>query len=244
MKKGGFRDPIVAFAIVLALGIAFSLSPYADGPTGYFFNLPPQMPEIELQTSHTIQLLMTKSTIDCTVSIFQDADNVTLYTCGDVSSVGGAISCDANASGSSSSTPTTNLTCSASHAFGAFYLKNNGTNATLNATLLNLTMSGKPNFNLSLDNYIIDDVGTPGCAGASCNNCPAADTLGCFKDTDPGSATPSSVLECDNFVSGGAVCQCFSIHATGDAIHRMRAGENLQFVVLKSLITPASSPCP
>jgi len=241
MKRGGFRDPAVAFVITLVISIIAITVLSETGPTGM---LSIEQPDFELQTSHTLQLLMPKNSINCSARIFQDADNVTLYTCGDKPNVGGTITCDLNASGSSSTNPTNATTCSRQNAFGAFFLTNNGTNATLNATVLNITLSGSSNNQISLDNTLYSAVGSPGCAGASCNNCPAPDTLGCFKDVDPASPTPNSVLECDNFVSGGSVCQCFSIHVVEPALHRMRAGEDFQFAVLKTLGSPALNPCP
>lgn len=193
-----------------------------------------------------LMLLMPKDTINCTATVFQDFDSVTLYTCGDNASIGGSIECDSNGTASSATLPTNATTCDVNASnFGAFLLINNGSNATLNATLVNVTVGGVMDFNISIDNYIFDAVSTPGCNGTGCNNCPAADTPGCFKDIDNTSATPDSVLECDNFVAGGALCECFSIHISNpDTVHAMKNGKQIQFKVKKAVASPASDPCP
>ena len=114
----------------------------------------------------------------------------------------------------------------------------------MNATLVNLTINGINNSNIYLDNYIFDAVSAPGCNNTNCNNCPAADTDGCYKDLDTGSGTPDTVQECDSFTTGGTLCQCISIHITDPAaVHQLRQGKTLQFSIEKLIAEPAESPC-
>ncbi len=193
-----------------------------------------------------LDLVMSKDTINCNAGAFQDLDSVVFYTCGDKASVNGFIDCDNDGTASSSTLPTNATTCDVGAPnYGAFFLTNNGTvNATLNATLTNFTIGGVNATNASIDNYIFSAVSSPGCSGSSCNNCPAADTVGCFKDLDPSSSTPDSVQECDNFVANSSLCQCFSIHITDPSlVHFLRAGQQISFTVKKSLVEPAQSPC-
>jgi len=198
--------------------------------------------------SSTVDLLMPKNTINCEAEIYQDFDDVTFYTCGDTPSINGNIVCDAGApggNGSSSTNPTNASTCDLNQSNGAFYLINNGTNATLNAMVLNFTIGDMDFSNISLDNYIFDSITSPGCNGTSCNNCPGPDTMGCFKDIDNSTATPNNVTECDNFVTDGELCECFSIHIDNeDAVHKLKNAANISFVIKKTLETPASDPCP
>jgi hypothetical protein len=189
---------------------------------------------------------MPKSTMTCAVTLYPNYDSAVLYTCGDVPSEGGTIACDTNSSGNSSaSDPTNASTCDINAAnFGAFLLTNNGTDALLNATVLNITVNNITNYELVLDNYIFDAVSAPGCNGTLCNNCPAANTTGCYKDINATSSDPDSVIECDRFNSGGGLCECFSIHIDDDDImHQLRNAGYIEFVISKAVAEPVLSNC-
>jgi hypothetical protein len=192
-------------------------------------------------------LLMPKNKVNCEATVFQDNDSVVFYTCGDVASSGGMIECDVNGTNSSITYPTNATTCDiGAPNNGAFLLINNGTsNASLYATVINITIGNVTALNVTLDNYLFDAVSSPGCNGTSCNNCPAADTVGCFKDINNATSDPQTIQECDNFLSGGAVCECFSIHIDDtDLIHEIKNGAPIEFSIKKTLDNNASDPCP
>lgn len=208
-------------------------------------------------------LRMPKNTILCTAQLFQDNDTAVLYTCGDVTSVGGSISCDpgGNATtlggpGSSSSAATNATTCdgtndlSAIQANGAFLVCNHGATGELNAMVLNISIGNNSNTTIYLDNYIFNatdnDPGL-GCVD-DCNDCPAADISTCLKDTNPLSVIPTNVTECEFFdTSGQCVCECFSIHIEDeDDVHLLKNGDTLEFVIKKTIISTtlnSSSEC-
>ncbi|VVB80857.1 Periplasmic copper-binding protein (NosD) [uncultured archaeon] len=193
-----------------------------------------------------LNINMPKNTVNCTVTLDQNVSSVTLYTCGDVASIGGTIVCDTNSSGNSSATnPTNASSCDISTPdFGSFLVTNNGTDAMLNATVVNLTIDNVNTSLVYLDNYIFDAVSAPGCNNTNCNNCPAADTAGCYKDINSSSPYPDNVLECDRFTGGGGLCECFSIHIDDeDTLHLLRNGSSLSFSLTKSVVSPAQNPC-
>lgn len=202
-----------------------------------------------LNLTGSIDLRMPKNTIICTGQIFQDSTEAHLYTCGDANNTGGSIDCDALApggTGSSLSDPTNSTTCSSTQNNGAFLIQNHGVNATLLANLTNVTLSGIVNNNITFDNTLYNCVDKPGCA-PNCNLCPAPNTTGCFKEL-PGGLTgaPQNITECRHFLSSTpCACECFSIHITQEEeLHRLRAGDILEFVVKKTFITPAATlPC-
>lgn len=207
--------------------------------------------------STTLDLRCDKCTITCTGSITQGADAVDFYTCGDSPNIGGTLVCDVGVPGGpgdSGSDPTTSLTCESTQANGAFVLANHGANAQLQATMVSSTVGGSAALgeNVLYDNTLYNCqsaiLAGNGCdpADADCNNCPAPDTLGCDKDTDPATLTPDTITECENFLtSGGCVCECFSIHIDDlDTIHQLKSGATLEFVVKKTLVQPPLSPCP
>ena len=122
----------------------------------------------------------------------------------------------------------------------AFLVCNHGSNGALNAQVMNITIGGINSSNITLDNIIYnssDNDAGKGCT-SNCSNCPAPDTVGCFKDPK-GILYPTNVTECDFFdTSGQCLCECFSIHITDpDDVHQLKSGKSLEFVVKKTILT-------
>jgi hypothetical protein len=214
-----------------------------------------------INTTAQPDLRMPKNSILCTAEIFQDNDTATFYTCGDQNASGGSIECDVGAFGGpgSSVTNQTNATnCVGTNADptgasilanGAFVVCNHGATGALNALAINISIAGANSSNITLDNYIFnatDNDANKGCVGA-CNNCPAADTTGCFKDPK-GVLYSNNITECDFFdTSGQCLCECTSIHVTDDDdVHLLKNGDTLEFIVKKTIVSTslnASSEC-
>ena len=204
-----------------------------------------------INLSATPDLRMPKNVIYCEAELLQDEDIATLYTCGDTADVGGSIVCDVGdvlgGPGDSQSDPTDAASCDGTNtpgiqANGAFVVCNHGAAGELNALVINATIGGVNSSNITFDNYLfnaIDNDANSGCI-SDCNECPNADTPGCFKD--PLSVLyPNNVTECLYFdTSGQCVCECFSIHVTDeDDIHQLKNGETLEFIVKKTIVSTA-----
>ncbi len=202
----------------------------------------------QINLTSTLDLRMTKNAILCTAQIFQDNDTATLYTCGDRSNVNGTLICDDGGfggTGNSISNPTTNVTCSTTQNNGAFVICNYGANATLTATVTNITIGGgNSTTGIHLDNIIYNASDTGVACNGLCNNCPFPDTTNCNKDTDPATGSiPQQITECEHFrTSGVCLCECFSIHITDpDTAHLLKNGDTLEFQIKKTVSQPATS---
>ena len=199
-----------------------------------------------ISLAQTFDLRMPKNTITCEADLFQDEDAAELYTCGDDVSVGGAIICDdggAGGTGDSITNPTNGTTCSSSQNNGAFVVANHGSVGQLTAELLNITVDGVTAEDIVLGNTLYncsDNDADTGCVGL-CNNCNLVDAQAgdCDLDLNESTATSNVTTECQFLTtSGNCVCECFIINIDNvDTIHSLKSGNELEFIVKKTIET-------